>query len=331
MLYMLEDRKTPGRGQRTYPGGREVLTYLAVNRELQRRLAAAHPRLGADANASDASRVTRVPGSLHTGAMSFVRYLVLANDNGESPLYRLDELAGFFGLFQLVASPPPLETPRTKTGKAPKRRSGALGMNERRLREFQMIRQLRGGFRCGHRNAAALIYSVLLRACNHSPAEIEQRVLELARECKAQDGLQRAPLSDLEALRAVESATKKRLRYEGATISARLGITAAEADYLELHYLHPSYVSTSGRDYQRKTPADKVETRRAAIMELIAENGGRPIKQVEMIQLLRERRGIIASAGTVNGDYKALEIKKKAGFGPAENFGASPLFGVEPE
>jgi len=65
---------------------------------IQRQLVRGFAELGADANSTDAARVTRVPGSLNSKSNTRVRYWLPLNESGKPFRYRLDELAVMIGV-----------------------------------------------------------------------------------------------------------------------------------------------------------------------------------------------------------------------------------------
>src|SRR5205814_9355313 len=74
--------------------------------------------------------------------------------------------------------------PGTRPESDPAKRRGWRAMHARRLRQFELLRQFRGGFARGCRNRAALLYVVALRKNGVDTSEIESRVADLCRECR---------------------------------------------------------------------------------------------------------------------------------------------------
>ena len=306
LFYILDDKDRSGQGQRAY--GAELGLYLNINTELHRRLHLHYPDLNPDGNALDASRLTRVPGSLNTKAMRYVKYLFLGDQNGVVPAYTVRELAGLLGI---DTSRRTLFPPRPKSeNKVPKRKSGWVAMKEAMLREFEMVRACRGGFREGHRNGAVLVYASLLMGTHYSPEEMVDEVLRLGKECRDATGIDPLPLSERECHKAVEYVIKKNYKFSGAQIAKRLKVTTDEAKYLGLDRIRPDYVNTAGRKYQRKDP-DRVEHRHHAIRIVIEENGGQ-VPSIRKMKAALEAHSIRASLGTLSKDYKALGIKSEA-------------------
>lgn len=88
----LHDPKHTDTAPRAWPEKKRL--YVEINRAAGQRLA----KLGADAAAHDASRVTRVPGSVHSGSHQRVKYWIQAAAGGQAITYTLDALARAFGV-----------------------------------------------------------------------------------------------------------------------------------------------------------------------------------------------------------------------------------------
>ena len=241
----------------------------------------------------------RVPGSVHPAAKTWprVKYWFQAGNGGQAYTYTLEELARLFS----VPSPELAREEREAMAEAErptgKRWRGFAQLNARRLREFRVLRAMRGGFAQGCRNYAALIYAWLLR-CNRVPPEVIAREVEaLAAEC-------RPALSLVEARQAVKSALGGKLvRIRDRRISDWLKVTAAEAIYLE-KLPAASTFGKADRDLVRAESGP--EERHRIIRDLIRERGAAPSTR-EMSRLLRERQ-IEVSHMQVARDFKALGI-----------------------
>src|SRR5664279_2142498 len=107
----------------------------------------------------------------------------------------------------------------------PRKRRGWVALNARRLRDFNTLRSLRGGFSEGCRNNAAKIYSWLLRCNATGSADIHGLVSAMASQCHP-----RLPVSSVkDAVRY--SRTIRRMREQ--TIADWLDITRSEAEMFE--------------------------------------------------------------------------------------------------
>jgi len=180
LLWFLDDAKCPGQPPRAFP--EKLRLYLQLNRAIGERLCS----LGADAAARDAVRLMRVPGSIHPLDTEGprVKYWIQAGEHGKPYSYKLDDLARWF----LVASPDLAPVERKALLEAERdagnRARGFVQLNARRLREFSLLRAMRGGFAEGCRNHAVLVYAWLLRCSRVAPDAILREAQTLAAECK---------------------------------------------------------------------------------------------------------------------------------------------------
>lgn len=299
IMFLLQGITKPDLPQRAFFEKR--LVWSDIQKAIYQRVLAAAPELQPDPNARDACRLTRIPGSLHTGAMRYVKYLYCGDDEtGGIPGYTLADLIRFYRL-----DPQPWNTnvARTRTGKVPKRVGGRWGANRYRLEEFHKLRVARGGFREGHRNRAAMILAAIMRGANHTREETTKAVHHLGKDCMDRDGRFPAPLTASEVQKAVTYGYGKGYKLKNDTIADDLGVTPAEVTRLKLQKLVPGFDST----YRPKGRAKKTEHRRELILEIIAELGHVPT--MHAMRTLLADRGMKASIGTVSNDYQALELK----------------------
>lgn len=88
LLWLLRDEMDPLIAQRAWP--EKILQYQRVRSKIYEQLA----HVGADAR--DALRLVRLPGSIHSESRAKVRYLFQADNNGRPFAYTLNELAQHF-------------------------------------------------------------------------------------------------------------------------------------------------------------------------------------------------------------------------------------------
>ena len=293
LLWLLHDPKNPGQPPRAFP--EKLRLYLQVNRAIGELLCS----LGADPAARDAVRLMRVPGSVHPLATECLRvkYWIQASEQGKPYSYTLDDLTRWFR----IASPDlaPVERKALLEAERPagSRARGFAQLNARRLREFSLLRAMRGGFAEGCRNHALLVYAWLLRCSRVAPDTILREAQTLAAECKP-------PLSAVETRQAVKTARNRRfVRLCDQTISDWLGVTLAECAYLEK--LPPA--SRFGRKQDAAPEKSRQVERRAALRQILQEHPSVPSCR-EMVRLLRNRQ-IEVSHTQVLRDYKALAIE----------------------
>ena len=177
------------------------------------------------------------------------------------------------------------------------RARGFAQLNARRLREFSLLRAMRGGFAEGCRNHALLVYAWLLRCSRVAPDTILRETQTLAAECKP-------PLSAVETRQAVKTAKNRRfVRLCDQTISDWLGVTLEECAYLEK--LPPA--SRFGRKQDAAPKKSRQVERRATLRQILQGHPSVPSCR-EMVRLLRKRQ-IEVSHTQVLRDYKALAIE----------------------
>jgi hypothetical protein len=107
--------------------------------------------------ARDAARHLRIAGSLNTSSETIVEWWIQGS-NEAGYMYTLPQLAK---LFKAV---PTRRHHGELVAHSPAKRRGWVELNAQRLRDFNTLRALRGGFSEGCRNNAAKIYAWLLRS-----------------------------------------------------------------------------------------------------------------------------------------------------------------------
>jgi len=222
LLWFLRDKKMPGTPVRAFP--EKIRLYANINRAAGVRLA----DLGTDAGACDATRIMRVPGSINRKApKQRVKYWHLLDQDGSVRTYTLSELADCFDLRPQTAEKQPQQASSGASQLLAGRKRGHTQLNARRLREFELLRQIRGGFMKGRRNSAALLYAWLLTRSGMEQQAVVTHVAKLAHECH--------PPLDASAQRgAVKTAFARTMRrMTDQRISDLLDITPAEAEHLE--------------------------------------------------------------------------------------------------
>jgi hypothetical protein len=150
LLWLVCDPKDPNQSPGAFPDKLDL--YGRIQEAIIERLLP----LGADPAARDATRHIRVPGSLHSESESTVEWWIQGRaDSGY--IYTLQELA------LLLKATPTRRHGREVIAHNPRKRRGWVALNARRLRDFNTLRAIRGGFCEGCRNNAAKIYAWLLR------------------------------------------------------------------------------------------------------------------------------------------------------------------------
>lgn len=264
LFWLLQDEKDPSRPPGAYP--EKQLEYLTIQKGLGHRIRDAAPALRPDALAIDVSRVTRVPGSMHSGAHRRVSYVAQFDDTVPSefdysdgmvwlraPLfsYTLRELRDWLGVEK---RPEPKMVKARSTGKTPKRRAGWVALTQQRLAEYQRVEAHRDGFQQGHRHMALFAGALFMRTLNWDEDQVEDEVEKLARRCSPP--LTRTEWKD--ALRDGLAARGKRRWVRDETLVGWLQTTAEETETLDLHHLRHDaeykgpYVPRTGRRLNRE-------------------------------------------------------------------------------
>jgi hypothetical protein len=297
-LYLLHDPKDPTRAQGAFPDKLEM--YFRLQRAIGERLAT----LGSDPCARDAARYLRVPGSLHTGSEQYARWWI----QGEGPRTYSYSLAELCRLFDVS---PPMRHHREVVAINPTRseakRRGWVALNARRLREFDLIREFRGGFSEGARNIAALFYAWFLRCNGVKCDEAAAYVRKLGSECHP-------PLSPRECVGAIKTAyswnrvkDQKPIWMRDQTIADGLAVTPEEVATLDLR-LPPAGGRQGPPDpAPAEVRAKSIQERRAEIARIIAELGKIPTAR-DMGRRLIEA-GFRGNHRTVLMDYAALGVE----------------------
>ena len=283
--------------------------------KIQRAIGQKLTGLGADLAANDAARHIRVPGSLHTGhtdGSGFVTWWLQGSGN-KGFTYTLDDLAAFFHVEPRKLRPKSTEA--FDEGKKPKtqRRRGWQALNSYRLRDFETLQSLRGGFLRGTRNNAAKIYAWLLRNEGLKRDEVERELYLFAGACHP--SLAPSEVKAAASFVFKQGGMRKMLHQ---TIADWLNITPEES--AELERLPPaSQFGTAAPKPKPKpkrsaaaapappTAADRGQ-RLQAIQELVAELGGVVPSYRELAAQLTQR-GFPVSHVSVMADYKKLGLK----------------------
>lgn len=301
LLWLLID---PSTGLPPVAGSASVRLHQEIERGMQPRFAP----FGADPAAKDAARVMRVPGSVHGGTGQRVSFHPETDQAGEMPLYTLPQLATAFRITSQPDRPTPTRPPapavhlNSPTGKRRSKRGGWTPVYRARLRQFRKLERLRGGYREGCRNHAALLLAVFLYRLRVREPEIMEQVYEFGGNCGP-------PLSERECKRAVSSAmTGKYQKFLNDTISDWLDIAPDEARQLKTwkaatRFPRPKLAS-KGQNGSRR---DRRELREQQILSLISQHGGEVLSSRRLAQLLK-KEGHQVTHTTVWKDMKRMKL-----------------------
>lgn len=286
------------------PAHRERLDlWSAVQGAICNRLA----NVGSDANALDAARITRIPGSVNTKAKARVAYWVQYDTAGQVPKYTLTELAAAFGV---VKKQVPYSLRVVQTIYQARGHKGQAGRWVKARRNFERLWHLRGKFKVGTRNAAVYVYSVILRCLPGKYKLEEETILEALEELRRD--LEQVPgdkftHADLVATFESTKAAPRLARIRNQTIADKLHITPEEAGVLEGWPPAKQY-QTGTPPPAKLTRPEVAKRRRQLIADLVAKFGG-------VIPTTRELAALVGSMGleapspaTVGTDLEALGL-----------------------
>jgi hypothetical protein len=275
---------------------------------LQRAIAERFSRFMADAK--DASRVARVPGSLNSKSDVVVHYRLLGDERRHPVTYTLRELANRFGVKpkQYHAKVKAAFDEREST----ERYRGWKSLQAKRVRQFETLRSMRGGFSEGCRNHAAVLYTHFLTQNGIRGVDLERHLEEFAAEC-------RPALSNSELRGAIQTGRKMKTgswSISNQTIAQWLDITPDEADQLEGWSPAPRFCDTAARRQfsETTTRAERAAARHAAIVEIVGRLRSQVPSLRKMTDLLKEF-GHDVSHITVRNDYRSLRLNPPASAG----------------
>lgn len=247
VYWMLRDRDDD-----LYPprsSGKLIARWSRIQDAIDKGLA----HLGSDSQvAKNVAGVLRIPGSINSKSGTRVKWTI--NGEGERPyLYTVDGLTDAFGV-----SLPSRRTSRVSGTIDPERsakaRQGAIGRWGKAYRQFDGLREYRGGFSKGCRNRAVYLYALIVTQLRNSLRSNGGSVTDppilkaihtwtdddIRRELSAVIGDMRDPFTKAEARERLYNCDPTRLelpkRPNRCTIGDWLKITPEEADFLSEHF-----------------------------------------------------------------------------------------------
>lgn len=172
-LWHLHDKLNPQEPLRTYPD-----SVLRRWTKLQKALHVACAEIGSDALTLHCATVTRIPGSVNSKNGRRVGYMIPADIHGKAFSYTLDDLEGFLRPHVVVdaapAQPAELEL-KPKNSKFSRRAlKGWHGRWHRLNSVLAQLRDMRGGWKVGTRNAAVHYVALTQRALRAEPRKVQQ-------------------------------------------------------------------------------------------------------------------------------------------------------------
>lgn len=281
----------------------KIRTWANIQCEVTRLFA----RIGSDAGARDAARVTRIPGSINPKSGNRVAYWIQAAPNGKPYVYALPELADALNVKiptrhrDLTAMDAMLSL---------RGRKGQRGRWVKARRNFELLWELRGRFAEGTRNNAVFVYASILRS-----QKLDENVVwsECTRLFSAGIADGKNPFTFVDLKAALEKAIGFRFGgVKNQTIADKLDVTPEEAAVLD-NWPPASRFNTgvTEEEADQLSRSDTQQRRRGLLLTKLAElkADGVTVPPLRDLADWLSDQGLPTSAATVTADLKALNIK----------------------
>ena len=171
-MWHLHDKLNPKEPLRTYPD-----SVMRRWTKIQKALHVACAAIGSDALTLHSATVTRIPGSVNSKNGRRVSYMIPADIHGKAFSYTLDDLEAFMRPHVVVdvvpMKPAQLEPPKN-TKFSRRALKGWHGRWHRLNAVLVQLRDMRGGWKVGTRNAAIHYVALTLRALRAEPRKVQQ-------------------------------------------------------------------------------------------------------------------------------------------------------------
>lgn len=291
--------------------------YLRIQSAINHRIAEALPELRPDVNAVDASRLTRIPGSIHSTVVRAVTWLMQLDAAGRRFMYTLDDLGEWFG--ERPNQPLPQSFHRTKNRSvAPARNRGYRAMHEHRINDLRLLSAYRCGLPDGMRNRAALAMAHSLVCLKMNDDDVMEALTEFT------DAM-RPPLSSEEVKNVLTDARRRPRSMSALKLSEWFDVSVEEASHLDLVQIRPDRAPT----YDRANPKGRNRQRelRRAVLQAIVHELGRvpPVREVQR-RMKDFTPSVEAAIRTLLLDMVALGIRSGRERPHVDDFSAPMLF-----
>jgi hypothetical protein len=171
-MWHLHDKLNPKEPLRTFPD-----SVMRRWTKIQKALHVACAAIGSDALTLHSATVTRIPGSVNSKNGRRVGYMIPADIHGKAFSYTLDDLEAFMRPHVVVdvvpVKPAQLEPPKN-TKFSRRALKGWHGRWHRLNAVLVQLRDMRGGWKVGTRNAAIHYVALTLRALRAEPRKVQQ-------------------------------------------------------------------------------------------------------------------------------------------------------------
>jgi len=275
----------------------KVRTWCAIQRTIGNKLA----YLGSDAGARDASRITRIAGSVNSKAQSRVSYWVQHRPGGNRFTYTIAELAESLGVTVGKNHPAIDETVRrmTKQGKL-----GARGRWKKDMERFARLQELRGQWEPGVRNNAIFILTTILRSAKSceliNEAAVEFQVRQAFNLCDQPPG-DLFTWSQVKAIMTTIMTEGAKRPVQHQTIADRLDVKPEESAVVGW----PAASRFGSMPKVKLRRKDLQEKRRSLLREWIENLGYVPTAQAA-VDYLCQTIGIEPAKATVLKDMESI-------------------------
>lgn len=232
-IWRLHDREHTNEPLRSYPD-------YVVSRwtKLQKAFHKVCAAIGSDSSVCFPASFTRIPGSLSSKSGRRVAYMLPADVHGQPFSYTLEELESFMRphlkpVVDVVALPAPRVPAKPQLSKRGRKgwRSRWHHMNSR----LAKLRDMRGGWKVGHRNAALFYVSMTLKSLRADEKEV-RRVMAQHLDGMAQPAADRITLAA--ALRIFRNLKLKPGGPNHQTVADALEVTVDESAVLSADKRH---------------------------------------------------------------------------------------------
>jgi hypothetical protein len=288
--------------------GESTNAYYCIQQALASRLI----HLEVDVGSSDASRITRIPGSMHTLAKRRVAHMIPLDESGKGYTYSIHELCDFLKIkpFKIYPAVRKLIDPETRL----KKLNGFLGRWKLSIDQFTRLEAIRGGFREGMRFYACRLYAGMLHSIDIPKREIIEAVAQIAGHCRSADGSAPSPLPKVDYMDAVKAGRLRKLtRFRNQRIADILGINRNEAEHLDGWPSASRFKHVTIQDQIRQAGIRKPvrESRRDMILKYMkwSYEHGKPFPTIRGIMSYLESLGLGCAPNTILRDLKAMSLK----------------------
>jgi len=295
-FWILVDDEDHYKPVRAWPD--KIRTWCNIQNHIGRELAS----IGADANARDPVRITRVPGSINTKSRKRVSYWIQGDEDGRRYVYGLSELAELLGV-RIPQRTPKLEA-EVETFERKRAKGAWTGRWINARENFERLWEMRGTFGPGTRNAAVFLYVTFLRGLRLDDEAIWPEAWRLF-ESMEQPASDRFTKDELKA--AVRSA-KGAGNVSNQRISDMLDVTPDESLVLTSGRGWPPASRFGGKQPEQALSAkEKIRRRRDLLRAKVNTLETWPGLAV-LAEWLTEQR-VECTINTVKADLEALGIR----------------------